>query len=137
MLLPLLFSTGAGAEPEIHRCEQDDGTISFQEKPCEENRNQDPTDAEEAESDAPAAADNEFFDFVNPFDEPPVREEQSALPLPEPVSQDRATCEKAARDAIDEIDLEMRNTSYTREEGRAYLRELRQLTQQLRACKQL
>jgi hypothetical protein len=41
------------------------------------------------------------------------------------------------RDAIDAIDLEMRQTTYTREQGREYLAALLELTEQLRACKQL
>ena len=53
------------------------------------------------------------------------------------MSQNRAECEKTTRDAIDAIDLRMRQSPYTQEEGRAYLEELRVLTQQLRACKQL
>jgi hypothetical protein len=57
--------------------------------------------------------------------------------VPGPVSQDRAECEKTTRDAIDAIDLEMRETAYTKEQGEEYLAELLVLTQQLRACKQL
>jgi len=41
------------------------------------------------------------------------------------------------RDAIDAIDLEMRETTYTKEQGEEYLAELLVLTQQLRGCKQL
>ena len=57
--------------------------------------------------------------------------------LPEPVSQDRAECEKMTRDAIDAIDLEMRENPYTKEHGEEYRAELLALTQQLRARKQL
>jgi len=57
--------------------------------------------------------------------------------LPEPVSPDRAECQKTTRDAIDAIDLELRENAYTKEEGQAYLADLLELTQQLRACKQL
>jgi hypothetical protein len=40
-------------------------------------------------------------------------------------------------DAIDAIDLEMRETAYRKEQGEKYLAELPVSTQQLRACKQL
>jgi hypothetical protein len=56
---------------------------------------------------------------------------------PELLSQDRAECEKTTRDAIDAIDLEMRETACTKEQGQEYLAELLALTQQLRGCKQL
>jgi hypothetical protein len=77
------------------------------------------------------------FDFVNPFDEPANPPTPSEPKLPEPVSQDRAECEKTTRDAIDAIDFEMRETPYTKEQGEEYRAELLALTQQLRACKQL
>ena len=44
---------------------------------------------------------------------------------------------KTGRDAIDAIDLEMREQAYTKEQGESYLAELLALTQKLRACKQL
>jgi hypothetical protein len=43
------------------------------------------------------------------------------------------TCKKHYRDAIDEIDAEMRK-GYGSEQGEIYRQRLRQLTQQLRAC---
>ena len=44
---------------------------------------------------------------------------------------------KETRDAIDAIDVEMRQTSYSQEQGEQYLADLLDLTRQLRACKQL
>jgi hypothetical protein len=136
--LLVLPGIDVGAEAEIHRCVQDDGTVAFQEMPCAE-----PPDAPSGESaddrqddDVAALPADEFFDFVNPFDQPgdvPVPAEPGPM---SPVSQDRAECEQTTRDAIDEIDLEMRK-GYTREQGRQYLAELLELTQQLRECKQL
>jgi hypothetical protein len=41
------------------------------------------------------------------------------------------------RDAIDAIDLEMRENPYTKKQAEDYRAELLALTQQLRACKQL
>ena len=61
----------------------------------------------------------------------------SEPPLPARLSVDRAACEKETRDAIDAIDVEMRQTSYSQEQGEQYLADLLDLTRQLRACKQL
>lgn len=136
VILVLVFvATSLSADTEIYRCALEDGTFAFQEKPCPEPD----TDADvekPAEIETPAVKDD-FFDFVNPFDEPTSSEKEVDATLPEPVSQDRAECEKVTRDAIDAIDLEMRQTDYSKEQGREYLAELRVLTQQLRACKQL
>ncbi len=128
LVVLVLAATSAPADTEIYRCTLSDGTVGFQEIPCAETA--DETTEEEAE---PVAEP----DFVNPFDEPEALPEQPEASLPVPASQDRSVCEKTARDAIDVIDLEMRSTSYTQEEGQAYMAELRTLTQQLRACKLL
>lgn len=118
----LLVFTGASAETEIFRCPQADGTIAFQEMPCAE-----PVDKPEPEQE--------------PEPEPEIAEPISQIPVaghfPRPASQDRGECEKTARDAIDAIDLQMRASSYTREELENFKAELRVLTRQLRACKQL
>ncbi len=136
----MLAGSSVAADTEVHRCLLEDGTFSFQELPCAELTVHVDKGDEAAESQndngVPAAVDDSF-DFVNPFDElanPPTPAE---APLPEPVSQDRAECEKLTRDAIDVIDLEMRGHAYTREQGEEYLAELLTLTRQLRACKQL
>ena len=107
----MFVGTSLSADTEIYRCPLDDGTFAFQEKPCPE-----PVQ----ELDEPA--------------EPPAEPEEE---MPQPVTQDRAECEKTTRDAIDAIDLEMRQTAYSKEQGQEYMAELRVLTQQLRACKQL
>ncbi len=133
-IICLLSVTSLAAGTEIYRCPLEDGTFAFQEKPCPEP--DEDSDESPAEDQAPAAKDDSF-DFVNPFDEPVEPPAWSEEKLPEPVSKDRAECEKVTRDAIDAIDLEMRQTAYSKEEGQAYLTELRALTQQLRACKQL
>lgn len=130
----LLTCTTVGAEPEIHRCPQPDGTVAFQEMPCAESSDEsEPQDGDPA---SPPSSASAFWDFENPFDnadEPPA----PADPTPSgPVSEDRAECEKTTRDAIDAIDLEMRK-GYSKEQGEQFLAELLELTQQLRACKQL
>jgi len=140
MMVLLLVGTSVTADTEIHRCLLEDGTIAFQEMPCSEPVVNAAADSEtggrRGDSGIPAA-DNNVFDFVNPFDEaasPPTSFEPT---LPEQTSKNRAECEKTTRDAIDAIDLEMRKNAYSKEQGQEYLAELLDLTQQLRACKQL
>ena len=131
----LLAATSAVAQTEIHRCPLEDGTFSFQEMPCPEPAaSDDEADVDDSDNDT-SATDDYAFDTTSPFDEPDTPPEPA---LPEPVSQDRAECEKTTRDAIDAVDLRMRrNPAETRAESLAYVEELRVLTQQLRACKQL
>ena len=139
-LLLAFLSLSASAEPEIHRCPQEDGTVAFQETPCAEPAVEE--SSADAEPEAPVRAGDEFFDFVNPYDEAeaeaPVMEAsvRDEPPLPPPASENRDECEKITRDAIDAIDLEMRR-GYSAEDGERYKAELLTLTRQLRACKQL
>lgn len=132
LVLSILPWLGAAAEPDIYRCAQPDGTVAFQQTPCVE-----PADDSESESReegvGPDAADG-AADFVNPYDDPAELPEPPDPALP--ASQDRAECETRTRNAIDAIDLEMR-AGYTKEKGQQYLAELLELTEQLRACKQL
>lgn len=136
----MLAGTNVAADTEIHRCVQADGMIAFQETPCPEPAvdADDGSEAGESRSSTrePPAADD-VFDFVNPFDEPASAPTPVEPTQPEPPSKDRAECEKATRDSIDAIDLEMRETDYSQEQGRKYLAELLELTRRLRACKQL
>ena len=136
----MLAGASAAADTEIHRCLLDDGTIAFQQNPCSDPAIKADDSSKVDESPGAGekpAADDDVFDFVNPFDEPASLPTPSEPDLPEPVSQDRTECEKLTRDAIDAIDLEMRESPYTKEQGEEYLAELLTLTQQLRACKQL
>ncbi len=136
----MLAGAGAIADTEIYSCLLDDGTVAFQQKPCPEPAVKADDSKEIGESpdarDLPAA-DDDVLDFVNPFDEPASPPPPPEAELPEPVSLDRAECEKTTRDAIDAIDLEMRENPYSKQQGEEYLAELLVLTQQLRACKQL
>ena len=140
IMILMLAGASTTADTEIHRCLQDDGTIAFQEMPCSE-RAVDANDGSESDESPSAgetpAADDDVFDFVNPFDEPASPPTPSEPEPPDPMSQDRAECEKMTRDAIDAIDLEMRENPYTKEQAEEYRAELLALTQQLRACKQL
>ncbi len=138
-ILIVLACAPVAAQPEIHRCPQDDGTIAFQETPCAEPAAE--AASVDDEADVPVAASDGFFDFVNPYDQAPeelLEQEPAseAAPLPPPVSADRAECEKLTRDAIDAIDLEMQS-GYSVEEGERYKAKLMTLTRQLRACKQI
>ena len=136
MLASMLAATSVTADTEIHRCLLEDGTFAFQEMPC--------SDPDAGTGDSSTAGDSHtpvrndpVLDFVNPFDEPAGPPVSSEPTPPESVSRDRADCEKKTREAIDAIDLEMRKTVYTDEQGQEYLAELLTLTRQLRACKQM
>ena len=134
LALLLLPGINVAAAADIFRCTQQDGTVAFQATPCPDTASNDDAGSESELPESPVADD--ASDFVNPFD---VAEESGAPSEPGPlaaVSQDRAECEKTTRNAIDAIDLELRR-GYTKEEGQRYLAELLELTQQLRACKQL
>jgi hypothetical protein len=119
-----------GADTEIHRCPQQDGTVAFQETPCPPIQG----DAAQHDISAPESTlpEDAFFDFDNPYNgEEPEPEPAAAAPA----SADQAVCVKSTRDAIDEIDDKMRK-GYSKEEGQSYLAELLELTRRLRACKQ-
>ena len=136
----MLAATSVTADTEIHRCLLDDGTIAFQEMPCSETAESSERGSEAGQSNSDnrtPAPDDDAFDFVNPFDEPAGTPMPIETGLPDGLSEDRAECEKTTRDAIDAIDLEMRKNSYSKEQGQEYLAALLELTQQLRACKQL
>lgn len=135
----IIAASSVAADTEIHRCLLDDGTFAFQEKPCAEPavRVNEGSEADERNEKRGARAEDDVFDFVNPYDEPAGPPMSSEQALPEAVSHNRAECEKSTRDAIDTIDLEMRKKAYTKEQGQEFLAELLVLTRQLRACKQL
>jgi hypothetical protein len=140
IMILMLAGASTAADSEIHRCVLDDGTIAFQQKPCSEATASADDSSEVGESKSAGettAVEDDVFDFVNPFDEPASPPATTEPELPEPASQDRAECEEMTRDAIDAIDLEMRENPYTQEQAEEYRAELLALTQQLRACKQL
>lgn len=141
MVVLMLAGTSVAADTAIHRCLLQDGTIAFQEMPCPEAAAHVDNGSEAGEGHSEHGtriADDDVFDFVNPFDEPEINPPTPSKPTqPETVSQDRAECKKTTRDAIDAIDLEMRGNTYTKEQGEQYLAELLALTQQLRTCNQL
>ena len=130
-----LAPLSAGAQTEIHRCAQADGTVAFQETPCPEPEAAPADEASDPVNEANTPWDD-VADFVNPFDEAPER------PLPPDadtrmrVSQSRVDCEQETRDAIDAIDLELQRDVAVDQRER-YLDRLLELTEQLRACKSL
>jgi hypothetical protein len=132
----LVAGSLASAQTDIHRCVQQDGTVAFQETPCPE-----PEVAEEAVETATEQAGlpvGNSVDFESPYDSEntePVME-TPPVDLPAELARDRATCEKATRDAIDAIDATLQHSDNA-EEDRKHLDELLELTRQLRACKTL
>jgi len=126
VLLICCSSTTVSVATEIHRCELPDGTFAFQETPCAEAG---PAEDEEPEPEPEAPPPGDVADDSDAA----YRQAE----LPQPVSGDRAECEKRTRDAIDAIDNEMRTRPYDGQEAKAYMAELRVLTEQLRACKRL
>jgi hypothetical protein len=138
-VIVMLVGTSVAADTEIHRCLLDDGTIAFQETPCPRTAIDAgaASKAGESRSAGKPPDDSDDSDFASPFDEPAVPVTPSEPKRPAPGSQDRADCEKRTRDAIDAIDLEMKENTYSKAQGQAYLAELLALTARLRDCKQL
>lgn len=140
MMILVLGVTSVTADTEIYRCMLDDGTVAFQETPCPDTAAAAADDgiiAERNNTDEASVADDDLMDFVNPYDEPASASTAVETTLPRGLSKNRKECEKRARDAIDAIDLELRETSGSKEAGREHLAELLELTRQLRACKRL
>lgn len=130
-----------GQDTGIFRCPQADGTVAFQGMPCDEPSETEEAAAPESEADEEAGGDaataaDSRWDFDNPYDRPAAAELVPAADEPTERSAERVACEQTTRDAIDAIDLEMRR-GFTEAEGEAYLAELLELTQALRACKTL
>ena len=129
-----------GQDTGIFRCPQADGTVAFQGMPCDESSDaaseETPRAATGPMTDGDPGDDEDRREFVNPYDQPDYAVPATRQdPSPER-SEERAACEKSTRDAIDAIDFEMRK-GFSEAEGEAYLAELLQLTQALRACKTL
>ena len=152
----LINGTPLLAQTDIHRCEQADGTVSFQGTPCEELTG---TAEERPESvgtdtlETSKETSNHRSDddvFSSPFDDLDSEQvdsvtiatvEQSSRIVTEVAIDDlpgtnQAECEDATRSAIDAIDRELALIDDP-EGGRRYLNELLQLTEQLRACGRL
>lgn len=115
-----LWSAGAMAT-EIHTCPLPDGTVMYSQLPC-------PTEEPVENSDTPVSDENALLDD----------EEADAIAVTadedEPADpQDVAECKQRYRDAIDAIDLELRE-NYRPELADDYKQRLLALTRQLREC---
>ena len=127
----LLGSTDAKAD--IFKCEDPQGGIVYQETPC-------PEPEEEPAQEAAAAAEVASEATAQAAGQPRRLERGESLEDEvasiEEENQRRAeveACKRQYRDAIDAIDLEIRN-SYSPEQKEYYLGRLKELTEQMSAC---
>lgn len=132
-----LIAVSATAQTEIHRCTAADGSVIFSQMPCESDVASDP----ESEVGDEATEANEDSDQVNPDSAPRVSAHDDGMlnttaeftvTMPIAPKPDE-TCQKKYRDAIDEIDAEMRR-EYTAEKSDEYKERLLTLTAKLRQC---
>lgn len=109
----MVLCTDAAAE--VFRCESPESGIVYQQTPCPEPEPE-PEESDEAE---------------------PMAQDSSAEPAqeaaPERPSAEVEACKKPYREAIDAIDLEIKN-SYSPEQREYYLGRLKTLTDQMSAC---
>lgn len=125
----LIFGAGclpgaAIAQTPIHQCKDADGGIVYSQLPCK--------DEEPAKEEAAA------HDVDEPVVQAPLRIPAEITPpddtQDEPESDESgAECKKRYRDAIDEIDAEIRR-EYTPDKDADYKQRLLALTRALRAC---
>ena len=121
----LLLGATATAQTPIHQCKDADGNVVYSQLPC---KDEEPAQQEE---EMPDAAD------------PPVSQSPPLIPLefapPDDAqaasasAEGSAACKKRYRDAIDEIDAEIRR-EYTPDKDAEYKQRLLALTRALRAC---
>ena len=127
-----LFVAGDAAA-EIFKCEDAQGGVVYQETPCpapESDAAEDSADTAESEAPATPAEDGgprrlargeSLEDSVAEIEESNRRRAEVEA------------CKQQYRDAIDAIDLEIRN-SYSAEQKEYYLGRLKALTDQMAAC---
>lgn len=114
----------AVAQTPIHQCKDADGGVVYSQLPC---KDEEPAGQEAAEDTEDAAASPEPLTIAatpRPADDP--QDEPEA-------DENTAACKKRYRDAIDEIDAEIRR-EYTPEKDADYKQRLLALTRKLRAC---
>ncbi len=124
-LLPFLLifcvPSAVLAQAQIHQCTDADGGVVYSQLPCKDGEPRDNNSTEVPElKESPEAAS------VVP--EPP--EPETAEPE---TAESRAACKRHHRDAIDEIDAEIRR-EYSPEKDGEYKQRLLELTRRLRAC---
>ena len=114
----------ATAQTPIHQCKDADGNVVYSQLPC---KDEEPAQKEETpdEADAPLSQEPPLI----PAESAPPEDAQEA-----PASAEgSAACKKRYRDAIDEIDAEIRR-EYTPDKDAEYKQRLLALTRALRAC---
>lgn len=121
MVTTVLLLACVDAPADVFKCSDADGGIIYQQTPCPESE----PEKEELKNESPQEA-SETENAADPDRSPPA---VIAAKSPEVVAQ----CKKKYRDAIDEIDAEMRH-GYTSEQGEVYKQRLLVFTEQLRAC---
>lgn len=122
----------APARAEVYKCEDPEQGVIYQQTPCPEPEAEEAADAEPlADEDEPAPRPTTQRKVVG--------RHQSVEDVIAAEEQDRArrqeieACKQQYRDAIDAIDLEIRN-SYTPEQREYYLGRLKALTDKMAAC---
>ncbi len=114
----------ATAQTPIHQCTDADGNVVYSQLPCK--------DEEPAKEDAAADAEDEPASPV-PLMIPVEVAPQNNAPHEPESDKGAAACKKRYRDAIDEIDAEIRR-EYTPDKDTEYKQRLLALTRALRAC---
>ena len=121
----------APARAEVYKCEDPEQGVTYQQTPCPKPEPEETGDAAQAEAAEPAAQ--------QPAQREVVGRHQSVEDVIAAEQEDRArrqeieACKQQYRDAIDAIDLEIRN-SYTPEQREYYLGRLKALTEKMAAC---
>jgi len=125
----LLLSAGcwpgaAFAQTPIHQCKDADGVVVYSQLPCKDEEPAGQDAAEDAE-DEPKSPEP----LIVPVARAPADDAQE-----EPGADENSeACKKRYRDAIDEIDAEIRR-EYTPGKDAEYKQRLLALTRKLRAC---
>lgn len=121
----------APARAEVFKCEDPEQGVTYQQTPCPEPEPDQTANAAQAEPVEPAER--------QPATRKVVGRHQSVDDIVAAEQRDRArreeieACKQQYRDAIDAIDLEIRN-SYTPEQREYYLGRLKALTDKMAAC---
>lgn len=119
----------APARGDVYRCEDPGQGIVYQQTPCPEPEEEATEEAEPEVSEAPEESPTR----------PVVRRDQDVADVVAAARDEQArnaqvqACKQQYRDAIDAIDLEIRN-SYTPEQREYYLSRLKALTDKMAAC---
>ena len=119
----------APAEADVYRCEDPQQGIVYQQTPCPEPEEEATEEAEAEVSEEPA----------EPRARPVVGRDQDVADVVAAAQEEQArnaevqACKQQYRDAIDAIDLEIKN-SYTPEQREYYLTRLKALTDKMAAC---